>query len=102
MHVVVVSIHVAAAKVEQFLAATLENVRETLKESGVVRFDLLRATDDPTRFLLVEVYHGPQDHLSHKETAHYKRWAAAAEPMMSEPRTRTIYQSAFPRESGWA
>ena len=101
MHAVVISIHVRPECIKGFAAATLENVRETLKERGVARFDLLRQADDPGRFLLVEVYRQAEDHARHKETPHYKRWAAAAEPLMAEPRTRTIYESVFPKESGW-
>ena len=102
MHIVMVSLHIKPESINQFLAETLENVRETLKEPGVRRFDLLRQADDPARFLLVEVYLRAEDHARHKETAHYRRWAAAADPMMVEPRTRIFYQSVFPKESGWA
>jgi autoinducer 2-degrading protein len=70
-------------------------------EPGVVRFDLLRQTDDSTRFLLFEVYRGPEDQNYHKQTPHYKRWTEIAEPMLAEPRTRIYYQSALPGESGW-
>ena len=101
MHIVVVSIHVQAEHVSAFLAATRDNIRATLKEPGVERFDLLRQADDPGRFLLVEVYRQAEDHARHKATEHYKHWASIAEPLMVEPRTRIIYESAFPRESGW-
>ena len=101
MHVVVVSIRVRPDRVAEFIESTHDNVRETLKENGVLRFDLLRQRDDPTRFLLFEVYRQAEDHARHKETPHYQRWAAVAEPMLAEPRTRIIYESAFPRESGW-
>ncbi len=42
MHVVIVSISVKHDRIDKFLAATLHNVRETLREPGVRRFDLLR------------------------------------------------------------
>jgi len=101
MHIVLVSIHVRAQTIDEFLAATRDNVRESLQEKGVARFDVLRHAEDPNRFLLVEVYRQAQDQVLHKETAHYKRWAAAVEPLLAEPRTRIVYQSAFPQESGW-
>ncbi|MFH1183658.1 MAG: antibiotic biosynthesis monooxygenase [Chloroflexota bacterium] len=101
MHIVMVSLHVRPESINELLAVTLENIRETLKEEGVRRFDLLRQAEDPARFLLVEVYLRAEDHARHKDTAHYKRWAAAAEPLMVEPRTRIVYQSVFPKESGW-
>jgi autoinducer 2-degrading protein len=101
MHVVIVSIHVNDIGVDDFLGATLRNVRESLKEPGVKRFDLLRQADDPTCFLLVEVYRSADDHVRHKGTAHYQRWAEEVETLLAGPRSRTLYQSCFPRESGW-
>ena len=101
MHIVLVSIHVQPEHVDEFIEATRANVRETLKEEGVLRFDLLRRAEDPDRFLLVEVYRQPEAHARHKVSAHYMRWADAAEHLLAEPRTRLIYGSVFPRESGW-
>lgn len=101
MHILLVSIRVQPEKVEEFIAATRENVRATLKEPGVLRFDVLRKADEPDHFLLFEVYKHPGDHARHRETPHYKRWNAAAEPWMIEPRTRLSLQSVFPTESGW-
>jgi len=101
MHVLLVHLRVKPEKAEEFIAMTRENVHETLKEQGVLRFDLLHQTDDPGHFLLFEVYRQAEDHARHRETAHYKRWNAAAEPLMMEPRTRTILHSVFPQASGW-
>jgi quinol monooxygenase YgiN len=101
MHILLVSIHVKPGKADEFAALTRLNVRETLKESGVVRFDLLQQRDDPDRFLLFEVYRNPADHTAHKLTSHYRDWNQEAEPLMAEPRSRLIYSSVFPQESGW-
>ena len=101
MHVLLVSMRVKPEKAEEFIALTRENVTETLKEDGVVRFDLVRQADDPGHFLLFEVYRRAEDHARHRQTPHSKSWNAAAEPLMLEPSRRTIYESVFPRESGW-
>jgi autoinducer 2-degrading protein len=102
MHALVISIHVKPGKADEFVALARDNIRETLKESGVVRFDLLQQADDPDRFMLFEVYRDPGDHAAHKLTPHYRAWNLAAEPLMAEPRSRTVYSSVFPQESGWA
>jgi autoinducer 2-degrading protein len=102
MHIVHVFIHVNPDKIEEFLAATIENARSSLMEPGVARFDLVRQSDDPTRFALFEVYHKPEDQASHKLSAHYLRWAELAEPLMAEPRTRTQYDNIFPGDAGWS
>ena len=102
MHIVHILIHVKNDKIEEFKNASLENAKNSLKEPGIARFDLIQQKDDPTRFLLLEVYRTPKDVVRHKETAHYKRWQETVEPWMQEARTRIIYQNIFPDESGWS
>ena len=41
---------------EAFRAASLANAEASRREPGVVRFDLLADREDPSRFLLVEIY----------------------------------------------
>ena len=101
MFIVHVFIHVKAEQVEAIKAASLENAKNSLQEPGVARFDLIQQADDPTRFVLVEVYRTPEDAPKHKESAHYNRWREVAEPMLAEPRSRIIYSNVFPDESGW-
>jgi quinol monooxygenase YgiN len=88
--------------VEAFKIATEENARNSISnEPGVARFDVLQQADDPTRFILLEVYHTPEDAAKHKETLHYSQWRNIAEPMMAEPRSRKIYTNIFPTDSGY-
>ena len=101
MYIVHVHVHVKPDQIEAFKAATLENARNSLKEPGIARFDIIQQADDPTRFVLVEVYRTPEDPAKHKETAHYNRWREIAEPMLAEPRTRTIYTNVFPDDKAW-
>jgi len=101
MYIVHVHVHVKPDQIEAFKAATLENARNSLKEPGIARFDVIQQADDPTRFVLAEVYRTPEDPAKHKETAHYNRWREIAEPMLVEPRTRTIYANVFPADRDW-
>jgi (4S)-4-hydroxy-5-phosphonooxypentane-2,3-dione isomerase len=102
MHIVHVHIHVKPDLIEAFKAATLENAdKSTRNEPGVARFDIQQQADDPTRFILIEVYRAIEDAAKHKETKHYNRWREIAEPMMAEPRTRVIYTSVFPDDLGY-
>ena len=73
----------------------------SVREPGVVRFDVIQQEDDPTRFVLVEVYRGPDDPARHKETAHYAAWRDAAESMMAEPRRSVKYRALFPERDAW-
>jgi len=42
--------------VEAFKQATIENASNSVKEAGIARFDVIRQADDPTKFILVEVF----------------------------------------------
>lgn len=96
-----VSVRVKPEAVEAFRAATLDNARHSVQEPGVVRFDVLQQEDDPTRFLLMEVFRTPEGPARHKETDHYARWRDAVEPMMAEPRSSVKYRALFPEADGW-
>ena len=101
MLIVHVFVHVKADKVDAFTTATLENARNSVREPGVVRFDIVQQDDDPTRVLLIEIYRTPADPARHKETAHYATWREAVEPMMAEPRRSVKYHAVFPEAAGW-
>jgi autoinducer 2-degrading protein len=101
MLVVHVFVHVKPDQVEPFIAATLENARNSVQEPGIARFDVIRQKDDLTRFVLVEVYRTPEDPGRHKETVHYQTWRDTVADMMAEPRTSIKYENVFPDEQGW-
>jgi len=100
MLIVHVFIHVNPEDRDAFITATLENVRASIREPGIARFDFLQDAD-PNRFVLVEVYRTPADAAAHKETAHYLTWRDAVADMMAEPRSSTKYTNIEPDESGW-
>ena len=93
--IVHVQVHVKADCVEAFRVATIENARESVKEPGIARFDVVQQADDRTRFVLVEVYRTADAPAKHKETAHYAKWRDTVAPMMAEPRTRVEFGEVF-------
>ncbi len=101
MLVVHVFVHVKPDQVEAFQEVTIENARNSVQELGIARFDVIQQQDDPGRFVLVEVYRGPDDPGRHKETAHYQKWRGAVADMMAEPRSSIKYGNVFPDEQGW-
>jgi quinol monooxygenase YgiN len=101
MLIVHVQVHVKPEAVEAFRAATLRNASNSVREPGVVRFDVLQREDDPTRFLLQEIYRTADDPARHKETAHYAAWRDAVEGMMAEPRSSVRYSAFFPAAAQW-
>jgi quinol monooxygenase YgiN len=101
MLVVHVHVRVKPESVEKFKAATLENGRASIQEPGIARFDFVQQQDDATHFVLVEVYRATEAPAAHRETAHYLKWRDTVEPMMAEPRQRTLYNAVFPDPEGW-
>ena len=101
MLIVHVFVHVKPEHVEAFQAASLDNASHSVQEPGVARFDVIQQQDDPTRFVLVEVYRTADDPARHKETAHYLRWRDTVAEMMVEPRTAIKHANVFPDDSGW-
>jgi autoinducer 2-degrading protein len=99
--IVEVSVHVKPDAVDAFRAATLANARESVREPGVARFDVLQDRDDPTKFLLVEVYRSADAPAAHKATAHYAAWRDAVAGLMAEPRTSRRFVNLFPEDGSW-
>lgn len=87
--------------VAPFIDATRANARASLQEPGIARFDVVQQADDPTRFVLVEVYRTAEDTLKHKETVHYATWRDTVAEMMAVPRSSVKYSNVEPLDGGW-
>jgi autoinducer 2-degrading protein len=92
---VLVYVHVLPESVEAFRAASQANAAASIQEPGVVRFDVMQESADPTRFVLFEVY-GAEGAAAHKQTAHYQTWRDTVASMMAEPRTNKSYVTVTP------
>ena len=79
MLVVHVHVHVKSEYVKAFKQATIENARNSIKEPGIARFDVIQQLDEPERFILVEVYRTGEATAQHKQTAHYQKWRDAGD-----------------------
>lgn len=101
MQIVHVHVHVKPEFVEAFKQATIENASNSIKEPGIARFDVVQQLDDPTRFILVEVYRTAEAPAAHKETSHYKRWSNTVMKMMADPRQGIKYNNIFPADRDW-
>ena len=101
MYIVHVHLQVKPEFLETFKAISIENARNSRLEPGIARFDVVQQVDDPYHFELIEVYRTSADPAKHKETAHYNKWRKLAEPMLAEPRSRTVYNNLFPADEDW-
>lgn len=101
MFIIHVQIQVKPENLEAFKTATLANARASRQEPGVARFDVVQQSDDPARFVLVEVYRDVAANLAHKETSHYVVWRDTVASMMAVPRTSVKYNNVFPDDQNW-
>jgi len=101
MLVVHVHVQVKPDQVEAFKVATIQNAAQSVMEAGIARFDVIQDNDDPTRFVLVEVYRTEAATAAHKETAHYRTWRDTVAEMMAVPRRSVKYANVFPDDAGW-
>lgn len=95
MYVVSVTVFVKPEFVDPFKQAILDNARNTRAEPGNLRFDVSQSEDDPTRFLLYEVYRTKPDFAAHQQTEHYLRWKNAVANWMAQPRVGVKHDSIF-------
>jgi len=102
MIVTVVHIVVKPENVDPFIQATLENHRQSIREEGNLRFDVLQHRDNPQAFTLYEAYASDEAAAAHKQTAHYQKWRDTVASWMAEPRRGTAHNVLAPgEESTW-
>jgi autoinducer 2-degrading protein len=95
MYVVCVTVFVKPGFEQQFIEATLENARNTRKEPTNLRFDVLQAEEDKSRFFLYEVYQKKEDFASHQQTPHYLKWKQIVADWMAQPRQGIRHNTIF-------
>jgi autoinducer 2-degrading protein len=100
MIVRIIDVHVKEQSMEEFKGVSVQNRAGSMREPGVLRFDLLQSDTDPQHFILCEVYRDEQATLDHKETEHYQSWRDAVEPMMARKRESTACTPIAPADPG--
>ena len=93
MHVVLVLVTVKTEFLEEFERALMHNARESVQhDPGCVRFDVSQQQDDPSRWVLYEVYDAPEAHAAHRQAPHFLAYDAVA--------TRAVVDKTVIRASG--
>ena len=86
MYIVCVTVRVKPGHEEDFARAIHMNHLGTIQEEGALRFDVLRAEDDPAHFVLYEVYRDKEAFEAHQTTEHYKIWRDTVGDWMAQRR----------------
>jgi quinol monooxygenase YgiN len=101
MLITLVHVHVKTEQIAAFIEATIENARNSVLEPGIARFDFIQQSDDPTRFVLIEVFRDADAPNKHRETAHYLKWRDTVADMLAEPRVGIRHINVFPDDEKW-
>ena len=96
MFVTLVHCHVKSEHADAFADACRANHEASTRETGNLRFDVLRLVEDPTRFVLYEWYVDEAAARAHKDTPHYAAWREATADWFAEARYGTRYVGLFP------
>jgi autoinducer 2-degrading protein len=102
MIVTIVHIWVKKAYLQDFIEASYKNHKQSVKEPGNLRFDILRDTTDPSKFTFYEAYDSEESAAAHKNTAHYLQWKETVANWMEKPRAGIRHQILYPSDkSEW-
>jgi (4S)-4-hydroxy-5-phosphonooxypentane-2,3-dione isomerase len=72
MFIMLIKLQVKPELVGEFKDAILKNAELSVERDwGCVRFDVLQQQDDPTRWVLYEVYDEEQAWVDHRAAAHF-------------------------------
>ncbi|GAA1965230.1 putative quinol monooxygenase [Catenulispora subtropica] len=86
MYHIAVSFDVPAEHHEAFIAAALEDGRNSAAdEPGTRRFELIRDEEDPDRFYLNEAYDDPEAFQAHVDGKHFARFFEIISPFAVGP-----------------
>ena len=87
MHIVIVEVRVKPEMVTEFEQAVLHNARESVAhDAGCRRFDVSQAYEDPTLWVLHEVYDSREAHAAHRESPHFVAYDQVAGRAIVEKR----------------
>jgi len=72
---VIVRAQIEPDRMADFMELIEKNAKETRKEPGCIRFDVLRSQEEPNVFFFYELYKNAGAIDYHKQQPHYNLWA---------------------------
>ncbi|MGD0334861.1 MAG: putative quinol monooxygenase [Xanthobacteraceae bacterium] len=85
-----VDIDVVPGQIDNYLAALKENGAASVHEPGCREFDILVSQNDPNHVLIFEVYDDAAAADAHRQTPHFKKYAAATKEMVAKRDARNF------------
>jgi quinol monooxygenase YgiN len=88
LFIAAVEYDIVPGQVDNFLAALKENGAESVKEPGCRELDIAVSQKDPNHVLIFEVYNDAAAAQAHRETDHFKKYAATTKDMVAKREAR--------------
>jgi (4S)-4-hydroxy-5-phosphonooxypentane-2,3-dione isomerase len=101
MYIFQIHHYIKSDQVEAYIAATLENARQTMLEPGVIRFDVFQDAGNPTHFSLLEVYQDLTARDNHLKTEHFLKWREVYLQTQERKGNGDEFNALFPDEERW-
>ncbi len=101
MYIFQVHHYIRPDQIEVYKAATLENARKTILESGILRFDAFQDARNPGHFSLLEVYRDQAARDAHLETEQFKIWRDVYFQTQERKGNGNQFNALFPDENRW-
>lgn len=85
-----VDLDIVPAELDKYMAAIKENGAATVKEPGCRQFDILVLASNPNHVFLYEVYDNEAAYKAHRESDHFKKYAATTANMVAKRDARPM------------
>jgi autoinducer 2-degrading protein len=95
MYVAAVHVYVKPEAVDEFTERIRANHEGSLAEPGRLRFDVARSAEDPTEFILWEVYVDAEAAAFHTTTPHYLAFKEQMVAMSARDRHSDLYEGLY-------
>jgi autoinducer 2-degrading protein len=85
MYLVLVQVVVRPDRLAEFERVLLHNASESVsRDPGCLRFEISQHVDDPTRWVLYELYDSREAHAAHRQSPHFLAYDALARDAVVE------------------
>jgi autoinducer 2-degrading protein len=102
VEIILVEVNVKPERLNDFLELIKYDAEHSEgDEPGCLRFDVLRDTEDPNKFFYYEVYKDADARAAHRETPHFRRYAAESADMFTGSMNRHILTNVVPSDTSW-
>ena len=95
MFIAAVHVFIKPEKVDDFKEMIRANYEGSIREPGCLRFDVAQSKEDPTEFMLWEVYVDEEANAFHKTQPHYLAFREKFPELQSKDRYSDLYTGVY-------